>query len=150
MRILPCIVGVMAVCLTTLHCRAQRGDGGSSLCALQQSVEKGAHEDVIVSGIYHQGLENRELRDSSCPDRSTWVEFDLRTTLNESELQVRLGDLRQAAVEFEGEFYGPPPADPNLPVGLQKTVHSRWGHLGCCETKIIVHAIRNVKAIKSP
>ena len=47
---------------------------------------------------------------------------------------------------FEGEFYGPPLPDPNLPESIKKSYHGAWGHLGCCRTKLIVHAIHEVKA----
>jgi hypothetical protein len=47
-------------------------------------------------------------------------------------------------VLVEGEFYGPPLPDPKLPENIRRAYHGRWGHLGCCRTKLVVHAILEV------
>lgn len=147
MRILLCIGGMVVLCLSSQSCLPLSDRSVSSLCSLQKRLAQGARENVVVSGVYHQGLESRFLSDSGCPEGMTWVDFDLHTTANKTTLQTSLGELRQAAVVFEGEFYGPRPAHPSLPEALRKTSHPRWGHLGCCETRIVVHAIREVKAV---
>ncbi len=132
------------VCLATLGCSGGRQAGLRSLCELQRKVGEGAQERVVVSGVYHQGLETRTLTDSACPNQQTAVEFDLRTEDNEKELQKSLGEVRQALVVFEGDFYGPPAQDPRLPEGLRRQFRGRWGHLGCCDSKLVVHEIREV------
>ena len=118
----------------------------NSLCLLQKSVRDGDHEAVRVSGVFSEGLERGTLDDSACPKESTWVELSLRSERNKKKLRRLLDRSRQAYVVFEGEFYGPPLPDPKLPEALQKGFPPHWGHLGCCRTKLVVYAIREVKA----
>lgn len=120
-----------------------------SLCTLQDQVAPGAHIHVRIAGVYSAGPENSTLRDPTCPFtpyKSTWVEFDLKAKKNDKKMRKLLNHSKQVYLDTEGEFYGPPLPDPKLPESAQKAFPQKWGHLGCCRTKLIVHLIRNVKA----
>jgi len=58
-----------------------------------------------------------------------------------------LGQSKRAYVVLEGEFYGPPLPDPKLPEPIRKSYHPGWGHLAAFKTKLVVHTIRDVKAV---
>ena len=119
----------------------------TSLCRLQETVAPGTHIHVRVSGIYSAGPENSALDDPTCsfaPYKSTWVDFELKQKRNDKKLRELLKHSKDIHLESEGEFYGPPVPDKNLPEGLQKV--PRWGHLGCCRTKLVIHVIWNVKS----
>ena len=119
----------------------------TSLCSLQQKVTEGNHETVRVSGIYGPGLSHTILEDPACPAESSWVELDLRSEQNKQKLRRLLNHSRRAYVVLDGEFYGPPVPDPKLPEALRKSYHPGWGHLAAFKTKLVVHAIRDVKAV---
>jgi hypothetical protein len=53
-------------------------------------------------------------------------------------------------VVVEGEFYGPPLADPKLPEAVKKDYHPGWGHLAAFKTKLVVHVIHDVKPAPAP
>lgn len=118
----------------------------ASLCSLQQKATEGSHETVQVSGIFREGLELGTLEDAACPKESTWVELKLRSDQNKEKLRKMLDRAGHAYVVVEGEFYGPPVPDPNLPDRVRKSYHPGWGHLAAFKTKLVVHAIREVKA----
>lgn len=128
----------------------QTGPNTASLCVLQKKVVEGEHETVRVSGVYGPGLDHTVLEDEECPSDSTWVELALRSKENKNKLRELLSRSRRAYVEFEGEFYGPPLPDPRLPEALKKDYHPGWGHLAAFKTKLVVHAIRNVKPAPTP
>jgi hypothetical protein len=88
------------------------------------------------------------LEDAACPKESTWVELDLKSDHNRQNLSEIFDRSRRAYVGFEGEFYGPPLADPKLPEAIRKSYHPGWGHLAAFKTKLVVHAIREVKAAR--
>jgi hypothetical protein len=140
-----CAVVAFAACLVALAWTAVGGSKAVSFCDLRQKVGDGGHMNVLVSGIFHAGLESTTLTDSACPIPMTWIEFDLKTQHNKNKLWNSLGNSRSASVVFEGEFYGPPLSDPNLPEVIRKNYHPSWGHLNCCDTKLVVHEIRGVK-----
>ena len=140
-------VALLVLCGVSVTSWAQKSQPqAASLCSLQQQIGAGQHESVRVSGIYSEGPEVGVLEDEACPKEDTWVELDLKSQQNRQKLGEVLDRVRRASVVFEGEFYGPPLPDPKLPEGIRKSYHPRWGHLGCCETKLVVHAIREVKA----
>ena len=122
----------------------------TSLCALQKNVAEGEHQTVRVSGVYGPGLDHTVLEDAECPSDSTWVELALRSKENKNKLRELLSRSRQAYVEVEGEFYGPPLPDPKLPEAIKKGYRPGWGHLAAFKTKLVVHAIRDVKAAPTP
>jgi hypothetical protein len=117
-----------------------------SLCSLQQNVTEGSHDSVRVSGIYGPGLDRTVLEEPSCAGEGTWVELDLQSNQNKEKLRKMLDQSRQAYVVVEGEFYGPPLPDPKLPESIRKSYHPGWGHLAAFRTKLVVHAIQDVKA----
>jgi hypothetical protein len=150
MRILLGTLGAITVSLVAGISLAQAVHRMSSLCSLQEKVAQGDHINVRVAGLYNVGPENSTLDDPACPVapyQSTWVEFDLKTKRNDKKLRELLEHSRQVYLVSEGEFYGPPLPDPKLPEALQKAFRSHWGHLGCCRTKLVVHIIRDVKAV---
>jgi hypothetical protein len=123
-----------------------------SLCSLQKNVAQGEHIHVRISGVYSVGPENSTLDDPACavaPYQSTWVEFDLQTKHNDKKLKELLEHSQRVYLATEGELYGPPPPDPKLPEALKKVFSPRWGHLGCCRTKLVVHVILDVKAVST-
>ena len=71
----------------------------------------------------------------------------MRSKENKNKLRELLSRSRRAYVEVEGEFYGPPLPDPKLPEAIKKDYHPGWGHLAAFKTKLVVHAIRDVKAV---
>ena len=147
MRLLLSKMGTITICFVVWTCLAQTVDKMPSLCSLQERAAQGDHINVRVRGVFSVGPENSTLNDPACsvsPYSSTWVEFDLRTKRNEKKLRDLLDHSQRVYLTSEGEFYGPPLPDPKLPEALQKGFPPHWGHLGCCRTKLVVHAIREV------
>jgi hypothetical protein len=140
------IAALLALAGMGLGQSASKKPQTASLCSLQQEVGEGEHESVLVSGIYGPGLDRTVLEEPSCPREGTWVELDLQSNQNKEKLRKMLDQSRQAYVVVEGEFYGPPLPDPKLPEAIRKSYHPGWGHLGGFKTKLVVHAIREVKA----
>ena len=118
----------------------------ASLCSLQQKIGAGDHKSVRVSGIYSAGPDRGVLEDAACPKEGTWVELDLKSEQNKQKLSEVFDHSSRAYVVFEGEFYGPPLPDPKLPEAIRKSYHPGWGRLAAFKTKLVVHAIREVKA----
>jgi hypothetical protein len=118
-----------------------------SLCSLQRKVSAGNHKSVRVSGIYGPGLDHSVLEEPSCPDEGTWVELELQSNQNKEKLRKVLDQSKRVYVVVEGEFYGPPLPDPKLPKPIRKSYHPGWGHLAAFRTKLVVHAIREAKAV---
>jgi hypothetical protein len=143
-----CGVVLFGVCLFTVGSPAQPTQVNletTSLCVLQKQVAEGKHETVRVSGIYGPGLDHSVLEEPSCPTEGTWVELALRSQENKEKLRKLLDHSQRAYVAMEGEFYGPPLPDPNLPEAIRKSYHPGWGHLAAFKTKLVVHVIRDVK-----
>jgi hypothetical protein len=118
----------------------------TSLCLLQERATEGSREAVRVAGLFSAGLELGTLDDDACSKEATWVELALRSEQNKAKLRKLLDRSHRAYVVFEGEFYGPPPPDPKLPEVIRKNYHPGWGHLGAFRTKLVVYAIREVRA----
>ncbi len=117
------------------------------LCDLQRTAKQGEQRSVQVGGIYITGFEGSVLSDAACPDQSTWVELDLKSTANKEQLRSMLDTAGKADVVFEGEFYGPGMPSPNLPEAIRKSYQPGWGHLGAFKTKLVVHAIQSVRPV---
>ena len=113
-----------------------------SLCTLQLKVSQGTHMDVRVAGVFNEGFDVGTLEDAACTE-TTWVELSLQNKKNRKKLATTLDRSRnsQAFVVFEGELYGPPLPDPNLPEAIRNSYHPNWGHSNCCRTKLVVRAI---------
>jgi hypothetical protein len=120
----------------------------ASLCDLQRSAKQGEQRTVQVAGTYGSGFEMGVLTDAACPQLSTWVELDLQSAANKEVLRSILDSKRNTNVVFEGDFFGPPLPDPNLPEAIRRSYKPGWGHLGAFKTKLVVHVIRSVKAGK--
>jgi hypothetical protein len=150
MRRVLLIAFVATTCSLATVCFGQSASNDKqqtvSLCSLQQNIGAGNRESVRVSGIYGPGLDRTVLEEPSCPGEGTWVELDLQSSQNKEKLRKMLNQSRRAYVVVEGEFYGPPLPDPKLPESIRKSYHPGWGHLGGFKTKLVVHAIREVKA----
>jgi hypothetical protein len=139
---------IVALCFTRFLATVTLGQSvpDDSLCSLQQEVAEGTHLAVRVAGVYNGGLGMGILYDAACKE-NTWVELALESKKNRKKLGAILDRSRrsEALVVFEGELYGPPPADPNLPEPLRKSYHpGGWGHLGCCRTKLVVRSVLQV------
>lgn len=146
-------LGIIAaiICFAAGTCVAKTPQE-KSLCNRQGEVTQGEHIHVRVSGVYSTGPETSTLDDPACPVapyQSTWVEFELQTKRNDKKLKELLEHSQRVYLATEGEFYGPPSPDPKLPETLQKGFPPHWGHLGCCRTKLVVHAIREVRAARA-
>jgi len=149
MRLPRGTVAGFTICIIAGTCLAQTVRKMPSLCTLQGKVAQGEHINVRVSGVYSAGHENSTLDDPACPVapyHSTWVEFDLKTKRNDKKLRELLEHSHRVYLVSEGEFFGPPQPDPKLPEALRKGFPPHWGHLGCCQTKLVVHVIRDVQA----
>jgi hypothetical protein len=136
------------ICLAASACLAQSKQP-QSLCGLQDKTTEGSHTKIIVSGVYEGGLGNSgpamgTLSDLACPEKSAWIEIALKEPHSRKMLNVILKKSGRAYVVFEGEFYGPPAPDTELPEALRKNSHPGWGHLGAFKTKLVVHEIRDV------
>jgi hypothetical protein len=138
---------LLAMCFLAGTCFGQSEPKATSLCVLQEKVTEGNHETVRVSGVFSDGLERGTLEDAACPSETTWVELALENSKNKEKLRGLLDSSHRAYVMVEGEFYGPPLPDPKLPESLKKSYHPGWGHLAAFKTKIVVHAIQEVKAV---
>lgn len=149
MQRLPKLVGI-TILSCGLACLAQTADTVSSLCSLREKTAQGKHVKVLVRGVLSIRPENWTLDDPACsvsPDSSTWVEFDLRSKGNEQKLKDLLVHSQRVYLTSEGEFYGPPLPDPKLTEALQNGFPPHWGHLGCCRTKLVVHAVHEISPI---
>jgi hypothetical protein len=134
--------------ISTQMCAAKSAPGRVPLCDLERGAKEGEGRSVRVAGIYYSALEGSVLEDPACDDSSTWVEFDLRSTVNKEELSSIVKSKRHARVVVEGDFFGPRQPDPSLPEVLRKSYHPGWGHLGAFRTQLVVHVIRSAKADK--
>jgi hypothetical protein len=137
-------VALFAVCSSIKAQSVQTQPKAESMCFLQKNITEGNHKTVRVSGVFSEGLERGTLEDTTCPSETTWVELALRSDRNKEKLRRFLDTSRRAYVVFEGEFYGPPLADPKLPETIRKDYHPGWGHLGAFKTKLVVRVIRDV------
>jgi hypothetical protein len=147
-------IGMMTVYLVAGTCFGQSKLAHTSLCGLQGKVAEGDHVSVTVSGVYEGGLGDSgpamgTLDDSACPKETAWIEIALQSTNNRKKLKGILDKSSRAYVVFEGELYGPPVPDPKLPEAIRKNYHPGWGHLGAFNTKLVVHAIREVAVAPS-
>ncbi len=143
-----CLAALFAMCFLVGACFAQsvpKQLKAKSLCSLQQTVTEGDRQTVLVSGVFSEGPELGTLEDAACPKEATWVELALRSKQNKEKLRKLLDRSHRAYVVVEGEFYGPPLPDPKLPEAIRKDYHPGWGHLAAFKTKLVVHAIRDVK-----
>jgi hypothetical protein len=140
------MAALIAMCLFG-ECFAQSEPKSTSLCVLQEKVTEGNRATVRVSGVFSEGLEVGTLEDAACPAEVTWVELALENSTNKEKLRRLLDRSHRAYLVVEGEFYGPPLPDPKLAEAIRKTYHPGWGHLAAFKTKLVVHAIRDVKVV---
>jgi len=141
-----CATGMLAACLFIQLPFAQSEEKRVSLCILQKEVAEGKHVTAQVAGVYSLGLDSGTLEDSTCPTQATWVDLALQSDRNKEKLRRLLDHSGRAYVVFQGEFYGPDLPDPKLPEAIRKSYHPGWGHLGAFRTKLVVHAIRSIRA----
>lgn len=127
------------------------------LCELQTKLAQGEHRTVRVEGVYLAGLEGQYLVTSGCSDRSTSIEFELKShrlwnrlvqMSNRTDNKKHVsGDGDAVLVLFEGEFYGPQLPDPKLPEAIRKIYHPGWDHMNASMTKMVVHVIQGVEPL---
>ena len=141
--------GALAGCLFAQTCFAQPDGKKMSLYVLQEKTTEGNHVAVQVAGVYRLGLDMGVLEDAACPKQATWVELALRSGRNKEKLRQLLDLSGKAYVVFQGESYGPDVADPKLPEAIRKSYHPGWGHLAAFRTKLVVHLIRSVRAVRA-
>ena len=100
---------------------------------------------ALLRSVFSEGQDVGTLVDAACPKEGTWVELALRSNQNKAKLRKLLERSHRAFVVVEGEFYGAPQPDPKLPEPIRKSYHAGWGHLAAFKTKLVVHALRDVK-----
>jgi hypothetical protein len=152
-RLIQCAVSALAIISIP-------GAAGSTvsltpLCELQARAAIGNHSKVRVPGTYLAGLEGDYLVDARCSQNSTRVEFALTDHRNWNKLQSMIsrpygtahisGDGEPVMVIFEGEFYGPPLPDANLPEEIRKNYHPGWDSNST--TKLVVQSIQSVEDV---
>lgn len=137
--------GLVLICLMLKHAVAQEKLPISSLCDLQEKVARGEHRTVKVKGVYSAGKENQSLTYPDCSNRSTRVEFALKSRRLWNKLVRESNSSSQVQVIFTGEFYGPPVPDPKLPPAVSKHYHPGWDYNST--TKLVVHTIQSVEAM---
>ena len=145
---------ITVIFLTAAHVMAQTSAPLSTLCDLQSNMAPGEHRTVRVEGVYLSGLESQDLMSPSCSKQSTAIEFKLKShrlwkrlvqMSNKTNARKHVaGDSDAVLVAFEGEFYGPPIADPKLPTAISQNYHSGWDYNSM--TKLVVHTIQSVEA----
>lgn len=146
MRNAICLIGLFATGLLVASAAAQPSLPMSSLCDLQTRVVQGEHEKVRVKGVFLPGLEGQGgLVNAGCSGRSTRIEFALKTHRNWKKLDQMSDKLDEVLVVFDGEFYGPPLPDPNLPEAIRKNYHPGWDYNSM--TKLVVEAIQKVEPL---
>jgi len=121
-----------------------------SLCQALERVKTGDHQTVTVSAIYASGLEDTFLYDPQCHEGapSTWVEFAPKLKSRGKLERILKQSSNRAYVQFEGEFFGPKPINPDttLPEVIRKSGR-RYGHLGGYQTLLVVHSIKKMKSV---
>ena len=158
MRITSYCVCLLLTVLSTSQLSAQNLSTlePTSLCDLQMKIPQGEHRTVRVEGVYLAGIEAQYLIQTGCFDRSTSVEFSLKSRRLVRQL-VRLSNKSNARkhiigssdpviVVFEGDFYGPRLPDPKLPDWIRRADKGMWDYGGSF-TKLIVTAIDSVKPL---
>jgi len=119
-----------------------------SICVITKEASAGTHQHLIVRGIFVVGPETSIIYENECPvsDSLVWVEFKLNPAHLKSAPVTKFDRLiakdGRAAVEFEGDFYGPPTPDPDVPEVIQRNFELGWGHLSQYRTQMIVSRIR--------
>jgi hypothetical protein len=146
------IAGLLAI-MAARYTMAESNPPVSSLCDLQVRLAQGEHLTVRVEGVYLAGLEGQLFVAAGCSDRSTDIEFALKShrlwtrlqqMSNKSNDQRHVsGDGDPVLVVFDGEFYGPPVPDPKLPEAIRKNYHPGWDNNNSM-TKLVVQAIQSV------
>lgn len=144
---------MVIICLVGGSCLAQSKLGPAPVCGLQSKVSEGSHISVTVLGLYAGGIGDSgsamgTLSDTACPGETAWIEMTLHSPNNRKKLKNILNKSHFAYVVFEGELFGPPLPDPKLPENIRENSHPGWGHLGVFRTKIVVHSIRYVAAVR--
>ena len=140
------LIGLLVTGLIAASASAQSSPPLSSLCDLQTKVVQGVHEKVRLEGVFLPGLEGQGgLVNAGCSGRSTRIEFALKTRDNWEKLEQMSDKLDEVLVVLEGEFYGPPAPDPNLPEAIRKNYHPGWDYNSM--TKLVVEAIQNVEPV---
>jgi hypothetical protein len=152
------ILGLAFICLVFRQVSAEDALPVSSLCDLQAQSTRGDHRTVSLEGIYLAGLEGEYLVSADCSERSTRVEFALKSKRNWETLRRMVnepyrgktkisGPGKPVLVIFNGEFYGPPVPDPNLPERIRNVYRPGWDNVAM--TKLIVHSIESVGPVPS-
>jgi hypothetical protein len=153
---IPAAPIVLAIFALVPVCARPQPVAQIDLCELQTSVPEGAHRTVRVEGIFLPGMEGQELVDPHCSSRSTFVDFvgmpsnrmlDRLWKITDKRLRKAHvhGDGVPVHVIFEGEFFGPPAADPKLPESIRRNYHPGWDSNS--KTKLVVSKILSVKAL---
>src|SRR5262249_54645812 len=129
----------------------QKGSEGIlSLCQALELVNTGDHRTVTVSAIYVRGLEDSFLYDPHCHDGapSTWVEFAPKLKGRHRLEGILKQSSNRAYVQFDGEFFGPKPINPDtsLPDVIRKSGR-RYGHMGGYQTMLVVHSIKKIESV---
>ena len=141
---------IAALPIAAEETNAPASEGVLPLCQALALVKTGDHQTVTVTAIYTSGSEDSFLYDPQCRDGapSTWVEFAPKLKNRNDLERVLKQSSNRAYVQFEGEFFGPKPFNPDtsLPDVIRKSGR-RYGHMGGYETMLMVHSIKKVDPV---
>jgi TonB family protein len=121
-----------------------------SLCQALEQVKTGDHQTLTVSAIYTSGAEDSFLYDPQCHagEPSTWVEFAPKLKSRHKLERILEISSNRAYVQFEGEFFGPKPINPDtsLPEVIRKSGR-HYGQLGGYKTMLRVDSIKQMEPV---
>jgi len=128
----------------------------SSLCKLEMNAKKGEHYSVQVEGVLLAGLEGAYLVVAHCSGQATMLDFEQvqnhkvldrmwRIVEKPNQAKGVQGDGAPVLVVFEGDFYGPPNWDPNLPESIRRITSPGWD--SNAKTKLVVRRVLGVKEL---
>ncbi len=130
----------------------------SVFCVALSTIGAGEGVPLAVTGVYEVSPESRAFfnpADPTCEGRvqpATWVEFATAGESN-AELGRLLESSQRAWVTFEGILEGPglvAPDDPSVPFAAAlsaRKANRRYGHMNLFRTRLIVNAVRDVRAV---
>jgi len=110
-------------------------------CDLVRNPANFTNQVIRTEAVFSKNLENSVLRDPTCKESYTWVEFDPAYVYSSDEVKIRFSELTclkqarcdgRARVTAVGRFEGPS--------------ETGYGHLGCCPYRFSIMRIEKTEA----